>query len=98
TYFPAGFGDRQLFLADSPSLTRSGLGGSNLTEKLKRPSLLLRRQGNDGLTSVFVAVHEPFYGRPKITSVKRLAATPEVGVALQIESAGRADTVLLSLE
>lgn len=98
THFPAGFGERQLFLGDTPSLTRSGLGGSELTEKLKRPSLLLRRQGGDGLKSIFVAVHEPFYGQPKITAVKSLKSTPDSGLALQIESAGHVDTVLLSLE
>ena len=100
THFPADSGERQLFLADSPSLTRSGLGGSALTEKLKRPSLLLRRTGSDGLTSVFVAVHEPFYGQPKITAVKRLptATVSDSTVALQIERVGHVDTVLLSLD
>jgi hypothetical protein len=98
SHFPAGFGRRRLFLAESPSLTRSGLGGSQLTEKLKRPSLILRRQGGDGLTSVFVAVHEPYYGQPKITAVKSLPVSPKSVVALQIETADRVDTILLSLE
>lgn len=100
SYFPAGAGDRELFLADSPSLTRTGLGGSPLTEKLKRPSLLLRREGSEGLTSVFVAVHEPYYGQPKITAVRRLTLTetPANGIALEIESVGRTDTVLISLD
>jgi hypothetical protein len=100
THFPGGSGERHLYLAESPSLLRSGLGGSALTEKLKRPSLLLRRQGADGLSSIFVAVHEPFYGAPKITAVKRLAATTaaDSSVILRIESASGVDTVLLSLE
>jgi hypothetical protein len=100
THFVGGFGERQLFLGESPSLIRSGLSGSDLTEKLKRPSLLLRRQGNDGLASVFVAVHEPFYGQSKITAVKRLKTVDatDTSVALQIESADATDTVLLSLE
>jgi len=97
THFVADAMDRQIFLAESPSLLRSGLGGSDLTEKLKRPSLLLRRQGSDGLKSVFVAIHEPFYGQPKITAVKPLK-TSGASVALQIESAQGADVVLLSLE
>lgn len=100
THFVGGAGDRQLFLAESPSLIRSGLGGSDLTEKLKRPSLLLRRQGDEGLTSIFVAVHEPFYGQPKITAVRRLKTSeaPDGSVALQIDSASGTDIILLSLD
>jgi hypothetical protein len=98
SHFPGGFGERQLFLAESPSLIRSGLSGGDLTEKLKRPSLLLRREAAEGLSSVFVAVHEPYYGHPKLTSVKRLPTENDAGVALEIESEGRMDTILLSLE
>ena len=100
THFPAGAGSRELYLADSPSLTRTGLEGSALTEKLKRPSLLLRRTGTDGLTSVFVAVHEPYYGRPKINAVRRLPLqnARDTGVALEIETANGTDLVLLTLD
>jgi hypothetical protein len=99
THFISPPGEAELFLAETPSPTRGGLMGSDLTEKLKRPSLLLRNQGKDGLRSVIIAVHEPFYGKPKITSVKRLQTVGDAdsSVALQIGAPGRLDTVLLSL-
>ena len=88
--------DTQLFLAESPSLTRSGLGGSKLTEELKRPSAILRREGNDGLITVFVAVHEPYYGAPKILSVHSFSS--ESTILLQIDKADSMDAIHLNLE
>ncbi len=101
SHFPGAAGGCQVFLADSPSLLRSGLSGSDLTEKLMRPSLILRRKARDGsLTSSFIAVHEPFYGSPKITAVKRLPVfgAADSAIALEIETAAGTDTLLLSLE
>jgi len=97
THFPAGADKMQVLLSDSPSMIRSGLEGGPLTEKLKRPSLILRREGKEGLSSVYVAVHEPYYGAPKIASVKRLPVSGP-GLALRIETAESVDLVMLSLE
>lgn len=96
THIPAA-AETKVFLADSPSLTRSGLGGSALTEKLKRPSLILRREGGDGLSSVFVAVHEPYSGAPRIRSVQRVLQTDST-VVLNIKSLQDTDTVVLNLD
>jgi hypothetical protein len=90
----------EFFLGETPSLLRSGLTGGPLTEKLRRPSMLLRREGGDGLASVFVAVHEPYYRESKIKNVRRLPTTEPGGSALAIviERADRTDTLLLSLD
>jgi hypothetical protein len=97
THFPAEATDRHLYLADTPSLIRTGLGGSTLTETLKRPSLLARREGAEGLASVFVVVHEPYYGKPKVASVERLNCEGQA-VALSIKRANGTDTVPLALD
>lgn len=90
----------QVLLGDTPSLLRGGLIGSELTEKLKRPSLLVRHEGADGLSSVFIAVHEPYYRQPKITAVRRLAThgSSTDAVAAEITTADRVDTILLMLD
>jgi hypothetical protein len=90
----------QVLLADTPSLLRGGLLGSPLTETLKRPSLLLRHEGADPLSTVFIAVHEPYYRAPKIKSVRRLktAEADTAVVALEIAMSNRTDTVLLALD
>jgi hypothetical protein len=95
----AGSGGR-VFLGQTPSLLRSGLTGGPLTEKLFRPSLLVRHVGREGLESVFVAVHEPYYRESKIKSVRRLptAESDRSAVALEIERSDRVDTVLLTLD
>ncbi|MGC3967639.1 MAG: heparinase II/III family protein [Pirellulales bacterium] len=62
----------QVLLGETPSLLRGGLIGSALTEKLKRPSLLLRHEGASNLSTTYVVVHEPYYRTPKITAVRRL--------------------------
>lgn len=91
-------GTWQTILAETPSLLRGGLTGSPLTEKLKRPSLLVRHQGDGPLTSVFVAVHQPYYQKPRY-QIRGLTSTND-RVSLEIRNATRperVDTVQLSL-
>jgi hypothetical protein len=88
----------QVLLGETPSLLRGGLIGGTLTDKLQRPSLLLRHEGDDTLASVFIAVHEPYYRAPKIVAARSLKTKEQNTVALEIELATRVDTVLLSLD
>ena len=88
----------QVLLGETPSLLRGGLTGSPLTEKLRRPSLLLRHEGNAPLSSVYVVVHEPYYQAPKITAARRLKTAEPNAVAIEIETGDRVDTVLLALD
>lgn len=91
----------QVLLGRSLSLTRSGLQTGPLLEKITRPSLLLRRTAAaPGLRSVFIAVHEPFYGAPRIQAVRRVRAREhgEASVIVEIQTSHRTDTLVLSLE
>lgn len=90
----------KLFVADSPLLARTGLNGSELTEKLKRPSLILRNESTKEAKSVFVAVHEPYYGKARIKEIRQLplALDSGKGLALNIIFEDRRDTVIISLE
>lgn len=85
-------------LGETPSLLRGGLIGSPLTDKLQRPSLLVRHEGQEGLSSVYVVVHEPYYQAPKITAVRRLETLEPNAIALAIQLGDCFDTILLSLD
>jgi len=62
--------------------------------------VLARHQGDEGLTSTFVSLYEPYREQPLISSVQRLAAGEDTegfeGVALRIELADGATDYLLS--
>lgn len=92
-------GSCQVLLGRSPSVRRMGQGTSADMRKAYdfwMPKLIVRRSGPDPLLSAFAAVHEPYAGAGFIKSVKRLAVTPDDGlaVALQIEHASGTDTVI----
>ncbi len=91
-------GPAELWLGRSPSVRRAGLGSNSDSRKAYdfwMPQLIARRQAEAGLSSTFVAVHEPHSGRPFLGRVTRLAVTPDDGscVALQIEHSAATDLV-----
>ena len=82
-------------LGQAPSIRRSRRMDSTL-DRYQAPFSCARRQGDD-LESVFVAVHEPISGKPKIASasVERLAD----GVIVRIDRASRGiDYVVAALD
>jgi len=87
-------------LGETPSLLRGGLVGTPLTERLRRPSLLVRHEGSSPLSSVFIAVHEPYYRKPNITAIRSLKTVESQAnaTAVEIVMADRVDTVLLTLD
>lgn len=87
--------DTVVYLGEAPSIRRSRRNDSTL-DNYQAPFFCARRKGKD-LRSVFVAVHEPLKGPPKISAaaVKRMAA----GVIVTIDRAnGARDHVLLGFD
>ena len=78
----------EVTLAQGPAMRRMGT----------QTFLDVRRVGSS--TSVFVAVHEPHTGSPRIRSVKLVPAgrASEMAVALQVELPDRTDTILSTLD
>ncbi len=77
----------EVILAEGPAMRREGM----------QTFLDARRAGPE---SVFIAVHEPYAGQPRVQSVKLLRperASP-MAVALQVELNGRTDTILSTLD
>jgi hypothetical protein len=69
-----GRGQTQVFLGTSPSVRRTGRGGGGDNRKVLdywMPQLVVRRNGPSPFQSTFVAVEEPFDGKPFIESVTR---------------------------
>jgi hypothetical protein len=92
-------GPCEALLGRGPSVRRMGQGTQGDMRKAYdfwMPKLLVRRSGEDPLTSLFAAVHEPFAGATFIKSVQRLKLTPDDGLAaaLQIEHGGGTDTII----
>jgi hypothetical protein len=79
---------------------RRANGDDGLLYTYLMPQLVVRRRGRRPLDSVFVAVHEPFRGRPCITAAELLppAGSTERAVALRIKVSGRTDTILISVD
>ncbi|MHC5054714.1 MAG: heparinase II/III domain-containing protein [Planctomycetota bacterium] len=63
----------------------------------RMPHFMMRHEATAGEESVFVVVHEPWVGEPKIRSVKRLPSSSKDLLALEIRYGDRTDTVLFSL-
>ncbi|MHC4249083.1 MAG: hypothetical protein ACYS9X_08145 [Planctomycetota bacterium] len=61
------------------------------------PHFMMRHEAEEGEETVFVVVHEPWIGEPKIRSVKRLPTSSRDLLALEVRYADRTDTVLFSL-
>jgi len=77
----------EVILAQGPAMRREGM----------QTFLDVRREGPE---SVFVAVHEPYVGQPRIHSVKLLAPerSSPMAVVVQVERDGRTDTILSTLD
>lgn len=76
-----------VWLGRSPSVRRMGVGADADMRKAYdfwMPKLIVRREAEAPLHSVFTAVHEPMQGSPFISAVERLKLTPtdENAVAL----------------
>ncbi|MDP2984091.1 MAG: heparinase II/III family protein [Candidatus Latescibacter sp.] len=86
TIMPAAPGT-EVILAQGPAMRREGM----------QTFLDVRREGSE---SVFVAVHEPYLGQPRVHSVKLLAPerSSSMAVVVQVELDGRTDTILSTLE
>ena|GEM_PF-2707117 len=89
----------QVFLGETPSLTRAGFRGSDPNSVL-RPSLIVRYQPEAEQKSIFVVIHEPYYGAPAIDGV--VLVEPELGgsdaLVLKVNMGERTDLIMLSLD
>jgi hypothetical protein len=89
----------EVFLCETPSMRRAGTDDGLLYDYLM-PQLVVRRRGRRPLESIFVAVHEPFRGKPRITSAELLTPDGSTGraVALRVKLGRRTDRFLVSLD
>ena len=89
----------QVFLGRSPSIRKAGRD-SNKVWDFWMPQLVARRTGSAPLASTFVAVEEPFAGKPFIRAVQALALTPgdDGAVALSVSYGGTVDTIISTLD
>lgn len=90
----------EVITAGSPSLTETGFTGLNQpSEEWPRlPHLILRHRVAAGERSVFVVVHEPYQGAPRLTTVQRLDSAHADQLALRITIGDRVDTLLYALD
>lgn len=86
---------RTVTRAQAPSIRRAGEDNLKV-DRFKMPLLLVEAAGED-LDSTFVAVWEPFSGRPFISQVRRLELEGDFGaaIALAITVGDRTDYVLV---
>ena len=96
-------GPAEVLIGHSPSVRRMGQGTRGDMRKAYdfwMPQLLVRRQGEAPLASVFAAIEEPFSGDPFISNVEPLALTPPDpnAVALQITHGDAVDTIISTLD
>jgi hypothetical protein len=89
----------EVFLCETPSMRRAGTDDGLLYD-YTMPQLVVRRRGRRPLESVFVAVYEPFRGKPQIVRADlcTLSEGRGEGVALRVRLGGRTDTILVSLD
>ena len=94
-----GDGETEVFLGRSPSV-RNAKEDSRKLYDFWMPQLVLRRRGEAPLASTFVAIEEPFAGRPFIKSVERVELQPpaETAVAFRVTHGDTADTIISTLD
>jgi len=84
-----------VYLGQAPTIRRAGRNDSML-DRYQAPFFCARRTG-DELRSVFVAVHEPLNGEPKVRSASVARSAP--GVVIRVERAdGLVDHVAMAFE
>ena len=75
--------DTTLYQVMSPSIRRAKENDAEL-DKYYMPGVIARRDGADGLASVYVAIHEPYVGRRFVQSVTSLLQPPDGDVAAPV--------------
>ena len=99
-----GDGTTQVWLGKSPSVRRAGIGSKGDAKKVYdywMPQLVVRRRAEaEGLQTAFVAVEEPFLGKPFIRSVERVQLSPpdDNAVALCVLHGDVVDTIISTLD
>lgn len=98
-------GDAEVLLGRSPSVRRMGVGGAGDMRKawdFWMPHLIVRREAeaDNGMGSIFTAIHEPYVGAARIDHVARVALVPadEHAVALRVRHGNIVDTILSSID
>ena len=92
-----------VYVGESPTPYRGTENPQTLDDVYKyyTPFLMARREGDDGLKSVFVSVIEPFQGEGHIVSVERLETSDgdpdHIGLRVTLDD-GRVDTILADLK
>jgi len=93
THLPAQPGT-EVFLGDAPSLRRAE-ENNILLDRYRMPIFLLRRKGPPPLASRFVAVHEPFEGKPFLDGVSlQPVSGDEDAIAVSVRHHGVADHII----
>lgn len=85
----------RVVLADTPQIRPAREDDAKLPDFL-RPSLVLQRQGDPGLASCFVAIHEPFTGEPFIHTIEVLRDGTEGPLVLAVTHAAGTDYIVSS--
>jgi hypothetical protein len=95
----------QVLLGRSPSVRRMGYGANGDMRKAYdfwMPHLIVRREasGDEPLSSVYAAVHEPYVSEPLIDRVERVAVSPNDGsaVAIRVVHGGVEDTIITTTD
>jgi len=88
-----------VYLGQSPSVRRVGNDSSKAFDYWM-PQLVLRRQGDAPLESLFAAVHEPYAGKPFVDDVSSVVLTPADPscVALEVRHGDVVDTIISTLD
>ncbi len=89
----------EINLGRSPSARRAKRENSEVFNYWM-PQLVVRRRGDAPLRTTFVAVEEPFVGKPFIQAVERLELAPahEHAVALRVTHGETTDTIIATLD
>ena len=89
-------GSTEVILADTLAVKQTSPDVYNFDDKTKAKTMLIRRQGEEGLKSVYVNVIEPYMGESKITNITPLTDGYD-RVVLKIEMGDRVDLVAVNL-
>ena len=89
----------EVFLGRSPSIRRAGSDSKKVWD-FWMPQLVARRAGAAPFASTFVAVEEPFAGKPFISRAQAVPVAPadEGAVALRVAYGHTVDTIICTLD
>lgn len=99
----ASGGPAELLVGRSPSVRRVGQGASGDSRKIFdywMPQVIVRREAEGPLASMFVAVEEPYEGKPFLGSVRPVELSPPDpnAAAVEITHDGAVDTIIVTLD